>query len=158
MNGLDAGIAEHPFLCSMSERDQAVLLECASRKTFAPGEILFREGEPADRFYLIESGKIALEAVLPSHGTVRVETLGPDDVLGWSWLFEPFTWEFQARAIDAGSAISFNAAHLLRLSHEDRRLGCVLMNKMARLAARTLHAAHQRLVETSMEKAASNAS
>ena len=83
---LEKEVAAHPFLIGMSDRHVRLLADCAMRSHFHAGEVIFREGEAANRFYLIERGKIALESSTLGE-PVRIEEIGDDDLLGWSWLF-----------------------------------------------------------------------
>ena len=63
------------------------------------GQLLFREGDPADTFYLVRHGSVALETFVPARGPVMIETLEAGEVVGWSWLFPPYRWHFDARAL-----------------------------------------------------------
>lgn len=136
-----------PFLQSLPPNVQAVLLEHATTVRFEPGGIILRQGDPANQFYLIEEGHVLLEACSPRHADVPVQTLGPGDALGWSWLFEPFTWNFQARAVGPVVLLAIDAAHLLRLSNEDHQFGYELMKRLARVVICRLQATRRRLVE-----------
>src|SRR6185369_8972117 len=100
MDSLKQSIARHPFLRSLPPPYLEILSACAEGRTFRPGETIFREGEIADRFYLIEEGKVTLEAQMGPQGHLSVQDLGAEDVLGWSWLFPPYVWHFQARAVE----------------------------------------------------------
>src|SRR6266536_1581393 len=112
-NSLESVIVSHPFFQGMKPEHLEVIAVCATEATFESDQILFREGEPANKFYLIQSGRVALEARELADGTVSVQELGAGDVLGWSWLFPPFFWHFQARALDPTGAILLDSAHLL---------------------------------------------
>lgn len=147
MNTIEIEACEHPFLKGMPERHQHALLENATTAKYAKGDILFRQGDPANRFYLIEDGGVALEACSPKHRTVHIHTLGEGDVLGWSWLFEPFVWNFQARAVEPTTVLVLDAAHLLRLSNENHEFGYDLMKKLARVVIGRLQATRRRLLE-----------
>ncbi len=57
-----------------------------------------REGEPAERFWLIRRGMVALELYVPGREPLVIETLEPSDVVGWSWLFAPYRWAGRASA------------------------------------------------------------
>ena len=83
----------------MKLEHRAILTGCAKEMRFKAGEVLFHEGEPANQFYLIESGAVALETIEAANSTPLVATLGAGDALGWSWLFPPFGWHFQARVV-----------------------------------------------------------
>ncbi len=89
---------QHPFLEGMSALHRQVFLEGAKEHHFEVGDILFRESDPANTLYLIQTGRIELEAVSRCGNTTTIQGLGAGDVLGWSWLFPPFAWHFQARA------------------------------------------------------------
>src|SRR6185436_1735047 len=91
-------IISHPFFEGMKPEHLEILAAGASETIFKPGEIIFLENEPAVRFYLIESGMVELEVHEPGDGAIPIETLTEGEVLGWSWLFPPFVWHFQARA------------------------------------------------------------
>ncbi|MFO1500175.1 MAG: cyclic nucleotide-binding domain-containing protein [Verrucomicrobiota bacterium] len=118
-----ASISQHPFLRSLSPQYLETLTECAQEIEFPPGEIIFREGDIADRFYLITGGKVALESHISPRGHLTVQNLGAEDVLGWSWLFPPYVWHFQARAVEATRAIGFNGAHLLVACERNHEFG-----------------------------------
>jgi CRP-like cAMP-binding protein len=147
MNTAEFDPCGFPFLKSLPPEIQSTLLANATTVRYQPGEIIFRQGSPANRFFLIEEGQVLLEACSPRHTEVPVQTLRPGDALGWSWLFEPFTWNFQARAIDAVTVLAMDAAHLLRLSNENHDFGYELMKRLARVVICRLQATRRRLVE-----------
>jgi len=137
-------ITAHPFFIGMRPRHVCILTESATRTTFAAGEFLFREQEPANRCYLIQNGRVALEAWELSGGPELIQTLGSGDVLGWSWLFPPFAWHFSARAVDPVKAIVLDAGHLLAASDNDHDFGYELMKRVSRLVIERLQATRNR--------------
>ena len=86
-----------PLLADLDAATLALVAGCASLGHFAAGELLAREGAPADTFFAVREGRVALELVAPARAIV-IETLGPGDVCGWSWLFAPYRWQFDVRA------------------------------------------------------------
>src|SRR5260221_12830117 len=113
MNELRKTIVEHPFFSGMDAEHLETIAEAASMAKFNAGAILFREGEPADRLFLITHGSVVLEADDLADGTVPVQELEAGSVLGWSWLFPPFAWHLQARAMEPTVAVAVNCGHLL---------------------------------------------
>src|SRR6266496_1232624 len=105
-------VAEHPFLEGIKPEHLPILTECAILADFKKGELIFREGDPANRFYLIRSGRVELEAEVKEHDRMLIQTIGPGDVLGWSWLFPPYYWRFDARAATPVKAIFFHGTWL----------------------------------------------
>ena len=90
----------HPFLAGLKREQLALLTDCAMATNSKKGQTIFREGEMANRFYLIETGKVVLESSEGLGNPVIIDTIGPGDLLGWSWMLPPYTWQFTARAAD----------------------------------------------------------
>lgn len=153
MKALSEAIMKHPFFHGMKPEHLAVLTEGAKAAAFKAGDVLFREGEPANQFFLIQSGKIALEAHEPANGTMPVQTLGTGDVLGWSWLFPPFVWHFRARAIESVNVIVLNGAHLLATAERRHDFGYELMKRVAQVVIRGLQATRKQLIALQVESA-----
>src|SRR4051812_22686787 len=78
-------VAGHPFLRGLSEAHLEALADCAMRLHYAPRDIIFREGDPANRFYFLIKGRVSLETERDEKRVV-VQEIGAGDVLGWSWL------------------------------------------------------------------------
>lgn len=146
MNTLKESIRDYAFFEGMRPEHLAVLPEGAKSAQYKPGEVLFRQGEPANEFFLIESGKIVLESQGPGYGTTHVQTLGAGNILGWSWLFPPFLWHFQARAVEPTRVIILSGAHLLVSAERDHDFGYELMKRVAQVVIRRLQAARKQLL------------
>lgn len=125
-----------------------LIAECACRTQFDAGDVIFRQGETANRFYLIERGTIQLEAALRSNERrVVAGVIGPGGVLGWSWLFEPYEWQFTARALTVTTAIFFYGTVLREHCETDPSLGLELFRRMSSEMVRRLQSARKRLLE-----------
>ncbi len=114
---------------------------------FEAGELIFREGDPANRFYLIQEGKVALESEKTGQRPVLIQTLGVGEVLGWSWLFPPYYWHFNARALEPTKAIFFYGTRLREQSEEDPVLGYELLKRMSHVVIQRLQATRQQLLK-----------
>jgi len=144
-------LARHPFLRNLDEHALQVAAEGAEEVRFNPGEVIFQENEPANRFYLIEEGRVALEARSEPNGRV-IQQIGSGDVLGWSWLFPPFAWVFRARALAPTRAISLDGGHLLVASEENYDFGYDLMKRIVQVVIERLQAARQQLIESGADR------
>lgn len=153
MKNLNEAITDHAFFHGMTPEHLAVLTEGAKATEFKAGDVLFQEGEPANQFFLIESGKIALETHEPANGTVLVQTLGSGDVLGWSWLFPPFAWHYQARAIEPATVLVLSGGHLLVTAERNHDFGYELMKRVAQIVIRRLQATRKQLLALQVESA-----
>jgi CRP/FNR family cyclic AMP-dependent transcriptional regulator len=142
---LEAQIAAHPFLIGISAHYIRLLADCAMRSYFEAGQVIFRENETANRFYLIEHGKVALESSTLGE-PIKIEEIGDGDLLGWSWLFPPYTWHFTARALEHATAIFFYGTVLRDYCEKDHSLGFELFKRMSLVMLRRLQAARQKLL------------
>jgi CRP/FNR family transcriptional regulator, cyclic AMP receptor protein len=137
----DAAAADHPFLKGFKAQHLELLAANALPAHFEAGEVIFREGEMANRFYLITQGAVVLETYTKDRGAALVEKIGAGDVLGWSWLFPPYYWRMDARAVEPTNAIFFYGTRLRQEAERDHDLGYELMRRMAALAIQRLQAA-----------------
>ena len=137
MATLEEVIAQAPVFAGLKHAHLMLVAGCGADLTVAGGTYLLREGRPAERFYLIRSGTVSLEIHAPGRGAVAIETLHPGEVAGWSWLFAPYRWQFDARAIQACTAVAFDAACLRGKCNADPELGYELMRRFAAMHHRT---------------------
>ncbi|MGW8379407.1 cyclic nucleotide-binding domain-containing protein [Actinacidiphila sp. SB3-2] len=119
----------------------------AREVSFPAGSRIFAEGGRADRFWIIRSGSVALEAHVPGRRAPVVEVLTHGRLLGWSWLLPPHRWQLGARAESAVHAYEFDAAEVRALADRDPVLGRSLALLVASAAAQRLQAARKRLPE-----------
>lgn len=146
-------VALHPFLAGMDHAQLALLTDCAMPVHFKTGQTIFRENEMANRFYLIESGKVVLESSDGLQNSVIIETIGAGDLLGWSWMFPPYTWRFIARAVEPTSAIFFYGTILREYCERNASLGYQLFKRMAPVMIKRMQSAREKLVLLTHAKA-----
>ena len=137
-------VALHPFLAGMNREQLALLSNCATSVHFEKGQIVFREGEKANRFYLIETGKVVLESSEGVGNSVMIPTIGPGDLLGWSWMFPPYTWQFTARAVEPTAAIFLYGTILREYCEKDYSLGYELLKRMSVVMVKTFAGCSQK--------------
>lgn len=141
-------IAQQPFFKGLNPHQLQVLTDSALEMKFEPEQIIFAEGSPANRFYLILEGKVVLESETKEHGVmIPIQTLGSGDDLGWSWLFPPYYMHLSARALEPTKTIFFYGTRLLEQCEQDHELGYQLMKRIAEVATQCLQATQQRLME-----------
>ena len=148
---LAARVALHPFLAGMNRTHVALLTDCAMATHFKNGQMVLREF--ANRFYLIESGKVALESGADIGEPVVIETIGPGDLLGWSWMFPPYVWQFTARAVEPTTAIFFYGTILREYCEKDHSLGYELFKRMSVVMMKRLQAARKQMLSVRVHDA-----
>lgn len=134
-------LSEHLFFKGIDPVYLRILEGCARYKRFEEGEWIMHQGGEANRFYIIYDGRVCLQFTSPKCGMVIVETLGKGDILGASWMFEPYVCHWDARALEQTHTIAFNAVCLRGICEEDHDLGYELMKRFSCAMVKRLHAA-----------------
>ena len=136
-------IAQQPFFKGLNDNQIQMLTDSAFEIQFEPGQPIFQEGSPANRFYLILEGIVVLESKLKDGSMIVIQTLGPGDEMGWSWLFRSSNLLLSARALEPTKTIFFYGAHLREQCERDHELGYQLMTRIAEVATRCVRAMQQ---------------
>jgi CRP-like cAMP-binding protein len=144
---LDTIIREHPFFHGLEERHIKLIAGCAKNVRFAEGKTIFREGDPANQFFLIREGQVAVEVMVPTRGFITIQTVQTGDVVGWSWLVEPHTWHFGARTQRATRALAFDGKCLRGKCERDHDLGYELFKRFTPLMVDRLEATILQLLD-----------
>ena len=112
METIEAVLRDVPLFEGLTPAQLEVIAGCGSNVQFREGELLFKDRDPAESFYVLRHGSVALETFVPARGAVVIETLEAGEVVGWSWLFPPYQWHFDARAVSLVRATSFDGVCL----------------------------------------------
>ncbi|MEV7285183.1 cyclic nucleotide-binding domain-containing protein [Streptomyces sp. NPDC093252] len=135
------------LLTALPPPQRTRLMDLAHEVSFAEDTRIFEAGGNADRFWVLRSGAVSLTQQVTSHQRVTVASLGAGDLLGWSWLFPPYRWDFGAEAFSPVRAYEFEAGAVLVLCEEDPELGMTLIRNVAEILAHRLELTRGRLME-----------
>jgi len=130
----------------MNRTQLALLTNCAMAAHFETGQTILREGEFANRCYLIETGRVVVESRGSVIEPLVIETIGAGDLLGWSWMFPPYVWQFTARAVEPTSNIFFHGTMLREYCEKDHSFGFELLKRISAVMVRRLQAAHKQML------------
>jgi CRP-like cAMP-binding protein len=147
VKGIEEIVREHPFFAGLLAPFGKLISGCARNTHFQPGEYLFHEGDPADRFYLVRQGRVALEIKSPGRGAIIFQTVREDDVVGLSWLVPPYRWTYDARALEFTRAIALDGACLRGKCEADHDLGYEVMKRFMPVLIQRLQAAELQLLD-----------
>ncbi|HTX21808.1 MAG TPA: Crp/Fnr family transcriptional regulator [Candidatus Aquilonibacter sp.] len=142
-------LAAQPFFKGLSGQHLELLLGNSMPVDFPAGKSIFREGQLANRFYLILEGEVALESAAGEMDgdPELIQTIGAGEVLGWSWLFPPYYWHFDARAVTPVKAVFFYGTRLREQCEHDHEFGYELMKRTAEVVIGRLQATRRRLLD-----------
>jgi CRP-like cAMP-binding protein len=147
MDGLDRIVLAHPFFAGLEAELGHVISGCARNHRFDVGQYLFHEGEPADEFFLIRHGSVALEILPPGGRPVVIATEHEGEIVGASWLMPPYRWRFDARARELTRAIGIDAKCLRDKCEADHHLGYEMMKRFVPIMANRLEEARLQLLD-----------
>ena len=135
------------FLRGLPDDHLAQLAEFSRHVTVPIGRRLFEEGATADKFWLIDAGQVALDAIVPGRGRVIIEMLGRGDVIGLSWMVSPHQWRFGAVTTQPLQAFEFDARAVRAACDSDPALGYELSRRFSVVLVRRLQATRARLLD-----------
>ena len=140
-------LSAHEFFYEFSDDLLKFLCECSSTREIKKGQILFRQGENADKFYVVRNGRISLQLPAIMGPTLEIQTLDKDQVLGWSWLISPYKWNFQTKAEEDSELLQFDGVAILARCEQEPKFGYELLKKFAALMSVGLNAARQKMMD-----------
>ena len=140
-------LADVPLFEGLDDEARTLVAGCARNVHFGAGDRIFKEGGEADVFYVVRHGSVALETFVPPRGGMMIETIEAGEVIGWSWLFEPYRWHFDASALTTVRATAFDGACLRGKCEADPALGYVLMSRFAQVLIERLQWTRLRLLD-----------
>ena len=140
-------LSAHEFFSEFSDDDLKFLCECSSTREIKKGQILFLQGEHADKFYVVRSGLISIQMPAIMGPTLEIQTVDEDQVLGWSWLISPYRWNFQTKAEEDSELLQFDGVAILARCEQEPKFGYELLKKFAGLMSVRLNAARQKMMD-----------
>ena len=122
METLEPIVAELPLFKGLKPEHVQIITGCAANARFEAGEFLGRVGGPADRFWIIRQGRVTLEIHAPGRGSLTVQTIGENDVVGWSWLVPPYQLRFDVHAVTSTRVLMFDGKFISQKLTVEKRL------------------------------------
>jgi CRP-like cAMP-binding protein len=144
---LEPILREQPFFNGLEDRHIQLITGCARNVHFEAGQVIFREGDSADHFYLIREGLVSVQFVIPHRGLTTVQTVGEGEILGWSWLFPPYRWHFDARTQQPTRGLAFDGECLRKKCEEDHDLGYEVFRRFMYVMVERLESARLQLLD-----------
>jgi CRP-like cAMP-binding protein len=135
------------LLNALSADHRTRLMALAREVSYPADAMIFEAGGTADRFWVVRSGTVSLYQRVVGERRISVAMLGPNDLLGWSWLFPPHTWDFGAEAFSPVRAYEFDAGAVRDLCDEDPTLELALTRTIGAILAHRLETTRAALIE-----------
>jgi CRP-like cAMP-binding protein len=143
--GILGAFESHAFLANLSRQHLFVLASGVKPFTVEKDNLLVKEGTNANAFFLIQSGRVAIEIHRPPGRAIAIQTIGPGEIVGWSWIVPGRRWQFDGRALDTVQGLVFDANWLREKCEQDHELGYHLLRQLVTVIASRLSATRLQL-------------
>ena len=140
-------LSTHTFFSGLDDSYRKFLSNSVTELQIKKGGVLFKQGDRADKFYLLRKGQVSVQVPALMGPSLEIQTLGEDQVLGWSWLIPPYRWIFLARAEEDSELLEFDGGAILARCEEDPKFGYELFKCFAALMSERLGAARQKMMD-----------
>jgi CRP/FNR family cyclic AMP-dependent transcriptional regulator len=147
MSTIASMLADYPPLSELSGAALEPMASSARIEQFEAGERILRTGDPADTFYVLRHGRVAVEVPSSRGGSIIIETLEPGEVLGISWMLPPYRVTFDARCVEQCGVIAIDAAALRAACDADPSLGYTLYKHLSGVVRDRLQATRMQLLD-----------
>ena len=147
MQSIEDYLSTHSFFSGLDDNFMKFLSNSAQGVQIKEDQVLFQQGKPADKFYLLRSGQVSIQVPALVGPTLELQVLGEGQILGWSWLIPPYRWNFQARALEDSDLLEFDGSAILAHCEEDPKFGYELFKRFAALMSKRLDAARQKIMD-----------
>lgn len=145
METLEPTLKQHPFFKDLAAKDIDFIVGCTTHKVFKEGDTILKEGDDADKFYLVRSGKVAVYISAPSE--ITIQTIGEGEILGWSWLIPPYRYRFSARAVENTRVLALDGKCLREKCEKNTALGYKLLKQLVNVLTERLEATRLQLLD-----------
>lgn len=149
MPAVESVLSEHPFLKDLGAENLRIITGHAHLATFEPHELLFAKGDEASRFYLVNTGQVAVEIAYSNREPISIQTIKAGEVLGWSWLIPPHYWRFDARALERTQVVIVDGEKIRDLCEDNHELGYQLLMRFTRVISQRLEFTRLKLMHAS---------
>lgn len=147
MQTLEPVIAGLALFQGMKPEHIALIAGCASNVRYEAGQFAGLAGDPADCFWIIRQGRMALEMHAPDRGTITIDTTGEGEIAGFSWLLPPYRLRFDVHALTATRALLIDGRCLRAKFEQDHELAAAMLGRFSTLMAERLESLSLQLMD-----------
>ncbi len=147
MEDLERILTQQKFFENLNPAFIQFIVGCASNIRFKANEYIFHEGEEAKHFYIIRDGIVVIQMPLIAGKILTIQSLGKNDIIGWSWLFPPYHWHLNAVVKKDVRAIVLDGECLRNKCEQNHDLGYEMMKRFSYIVDQRLRAAREQVLD-----------
>jgi CRP-like cAMP-binding protein len=135
---VETSLGKVPLFAGLDARTIERLTRHGTRRSYAPGELIIREGDAASALYVILSGRVVVERQVPG-GCENLMEFGPHEFFGEVALIENAPRTVSVRAVEETECILIVAWEFTALVRESPDVAEVLLKELIRRTSREQH-------------------
>ncbi len=136
-----------PLFRGMTSEQLDQLVGLFEREKLATGTAAFAQEEPAERLYVLLSGRVAIRFKPHDGDMLTVTEIEPGGVFGWSAALGRRAYTSSAICTQAGDALSIRGSDLRRLCERHPETGVLILERLAEVIAERLRSTHEQVVD-----------
>jgi CRP-like cAMP-binding protein len=146
METIEPLLTKHPLFENLEPQHIKLLVGCAKNIAVKPDQYIFKENAVANLFYVIRKGRVNIETLSAQSGIVTIQSCTDGEIIGWSSLFPPYKWHFDARAVELTRLVAFDAKCLRTKFNNDHNFGYKMLSLLSNVLADRLDAIRIQLI------------
>jgi len=115
---------------------------------FDKNELIFRQGDRADRFYMLKKGKVLLELKITGNITVFISAIKPGYSFGWSSMLDEDVYTVDGLCSEPCEILSFREDKIKKLFENDHSLGYIMSQRLLRIIKKRYDIRTEQFVKT----------
>jgi CRP-like cAMP-binding protein len=119
-----------PLFDGLEPHDRRRLTALVRAASLRAGRQVFRQGEPAERFFLLERGEVALQLYPEDGGCLTIGRVQAGGAFGWSAVLGRPNYSSSALALTDVRVLAIQGAQLRAALRADTRLGTVFVGRL----------------------------
>lgn len=144
---LATDIRKLKMFAELTNEECEALSTTAERRELPDDTLVFREGDTTREFYVVESGRVAIEVELHQGRRLQVTSIEPGQGFGWSGLLPEEVMTATARTTEPTTVIAFDVAQIDPLIKLDYHLGYVLLRAMVGMMSQRIRQTRMQLAQ-----------
>jgi CRP/FNR family transcriptional regulator, cyclic AMP receptor protein len=129
----------------LTEHELGKIEKIARNETFAKHAVIFKEGDPGDRCYIIMTGEVRISKFIPNIGEEALAVLKAGDYFGEMALIDNFPRSAHAIANTDAELLAINKTDLDKVLILDRDLGYKLLWAFTKTLSRRLRETNEKM-------------
>ncbi|MEW6142223.1 MAG: cyclic nucleotide-binding domain-containing protein [Chloroflexota bacterium] len=132
------GVAKVQIFSGLTREQEERIVALGKTETYQPGAVITRQGEPSQKLYIVQEGKVAINRAIAFQKQLPITSVGPGEVFGWSSLVPPRVLTASATAAEKTTVLAIDAEQIERYFQWEPQVGLTVMRNVAELVASRL--------------------